>query len=838
MDEEHEHFQEQEVEVEIGRPGPSEISDEALKRILEEHEKWLETEGKEGEQADFEGKNIEGISLEEANLERAALANANLRNAFLARINLRNAYLQNAIFENANFFAKKELFQTKGFNPQNEIGKTNLQRARLWRANLRNAYLYGAALQNAEVFEADLQGADLSFALLQGTNLSKSKLRDVQLQDAKMENANLHLADCESADFRKTNLQGSDFSNANLEGANLSLANLKCVNLLETKLRGAILQNADLTGATGLLADQFAQCDVSGAKLPEEFKNFEDSLETVKETSQSAKRIFLAMLLACAYSLLTIFSTGDDKLITNSSSSPLPIIQTGVPIADFYLIAPAILLAIFFYFHLYLQSLWHHLSKLPALFPDGTPLDDKAFPWLLSGLVRFHFPILRNYKPRPPLLSLRRIIATLLAWWSVPFTIAVFWLWYVRAHDWAYTSFHIAFLTISAVSAARFQQLARNTLRHEQSNPIDFRENWKERGTYKWAIQTGHWSSGAALALLALGVSFGAFYGSRTAPISIAIRILGSRSYLDLRDKELSTKPANWERDKALAVLATRATRNNQDNEPTVNRPEAVQKYDEFFLISGAHLEGKDLRYAWMDRAYLVKANFNKANLRGAKLEFTNLQKAKFEKANLREAELHDAYLQGAHLLEAELQGAKINGAEFHGANLKKARLQGVDFSRSNLRRVFLQDAELQDATLENTDLQGAHIRGANLQGADIRDANLLAADLTDAKLQGADFTRAVLQKVNFRRAKLQGANLSLAKLEEADFQDADLSDVNFENAHFKETVFMGANLKGAKLRGAIRLSQDQIEGACVDEKTQLPKGLIRHLNSVACEAW
>jgi hypothetical protein len=48
--------------------------------------------------------------------------------------------------------------------------------------------------------------------------------------------------------------------------------------------------------------------------------------------------------------------------------------------------APLILLGVYFYLHLYLQRLWRDLSTLPAVFPDGEALDEKAYPWLLNGL--------------------------------------------------------------------------------------------------------------------------------------------------------------------------------------------------------------------------------------------------------------------------------------------------------------------------------------------------------------------------------------------------------------------------------------------------------------------
>lgn len=87
--------------------------------------------------------------------------------------------------------------------------------------------------------------------------------------------------------------------------------------------------------------------------------------------SQNARKTFFALIAAALYSWLTIATTTDAELITDTASSSLPIIGTEIPLAGFYLMAPLILLAVYFYFHLYLQRLWRGLSTLPARFPDG-----------------------------------------------------------------------------------------------------------------------------------------------------------------------------------------------------------------------------------------------------------------------------------------------------------------------------------------------------------------------------------------------------------------------------------------------------------------------------------
>ena len=180
---------------------------------------------------------------------------------------------------------------------------------------------------------------------------------------------------------------------------------------------------------------------LTNAKLPDDVARF-DQLKHVEETSRNASTVFFGLLAASLYSWLTIATTTDVALITGTASSPLPIINTNIALSGFYLAAPLILIAVYFYFHLYLQRLWRDLASLPAVFPDGAALDGKAYPWLLNGLVRAHFKKLEL--AQRPLTRVENVVSILLAWWVVPFTLLAFWLRFLPRHDWWVTTLHVA----------------------------------------------------------------------------------------------------------------------------------------------------------------------------------------------------------------------------------------------------------------------------------------------------------------------------------------------------------------------------------------------------------
>jgi hypothetical protein len=221
---------------------------------------------------------------------------------------------------------------------------------------------------------ADLEGADFQGAVeLQAANLQRAILNGAEFKNADLTDANFQRAELRRASFDGARLRGTNFHEADL-------------------------QNADLGTADFLLSSQLAGANVAGAKLPTPVAEFE-GLKTIAEASSNAQKLFIAMLGGCLYSWLTIATTKDAALLTNSASSPLPIIGTALPIVGFYLVAPLILLALYSYFHLNMQRLWEALADLPAVFPDGRPLDKTADPWLLNGLVRAHFFQLRGERP-------------------------------------------------------------------------------------------------------------------------------------------------------------------------------------------------------------------------------------------------------------------------------------------------------------------------------------------------------------------------------------------------------------------------------------------------------
>ena len=136
-------------------------------------------------------------------------------------------------------------------------------------------------------------------------------------------------------------------------------------------------------------------------------------------------------------------------------------------------------------------------------------------------------------------------------------------------------------------------------------------------------------------------------------------------------------------------------------------------------------------------------------------------------------------------------QNASQISAASRGANCSGCNLFQADFSRKELRnRIY------SGARLRQSDLTAVIMNGANFSGADLRDVTAFGGLFT-----GANFTGANLANASFVGTYLQGARFSGANL-------------------------AGVNFSGAEMDRASGLTQAQLNKACGDDATTLPRGL------------
>lgn len=609
-----------------------------------------------------------------------------------------------------------------------------------------------------------------------GAHLERADLTDANLQDAWL---------------NKAILKDADFLLANLEGASLLQANLQGANLLGTRLQGTDLQGALLDNATGLQSEQLAGANLFGAKLPAEVSVVE-ALNDVASTARTAGWLVLSMLLLNVAAGFRVVTTTDAQILGNAPVLPFRVFQA-FPFDAVYLLAPALILGLYVWLHLYLQRLWESVSTLPAIFPDGRSLD-RLLPWFTGQITRAHSKWLRN--KRSPLVTLEAAIFGVILYWIVPATTILFWGRYLTGQDLRGTTLHVLLVMAACTAAVFFSRAMRRTLGGNSDNAAAQPESPVNEGkTLRRADFAGAFTFtlGAVLLLLSVGIISGSPRdgGTKTAGHTYGIQtwaadtfwLAGYSPVAQVAGADISVKPVHW-----------------------------TGRDEDLVLVRGARLDNARLRYIQAYGSFFAKADLRQADLQNADLSEADLREVKARQASMRYAVLDRAKLDRAILQEVDLQQA----------NLTRASLERADLSNASLNAAVLIDSNLDGASLYGSDLRGASLQRASLQQADLREANLTGADLTAANLGNA-----YLSSAKMASAKLENAELDAAFLTQSDLRGADL-----RNAKLAGAALNGANLQGADLRGALGLSATQICSAVERGQAQFDEALRQQVET------
>lgn len=544
-------------------------------------------------------------------------------------------------------------------------------------------------------------------------------------------------ANLSNLDLSNCVLEYNNLSEANFENSDLSRWDLNKVNLSRTRLFGCILHDAKLTKATGLISSQLAGADLARASLPIDIREFM-ALDQAEAIAKICKKIYMAMLLLCLFSWITIGGTTDVALLCNSNTSHLPIIGVNIPIVGFFIMGPLLLLGIYIYFHIYLQRLWETLYSLPAFFPDGRPLDKTVYPWFMISLTRSHIKFLKLYPP--PLTKLRTLISIILAWWIIPITHCFFWFRYLTRHHWLISAIHILILCLSVFIGYLTYRIATGTLKGKPWKTIISKKaisaNGGVLGMLKadkriWQLTT---IVGVSLVFF-WGCSFAVINGKPPSygdgPTTWMSRIWSSVGYnifADFTDQPVSDRPEYWW---------------------TVN--------EDIIMVPGANLKGSDIRFLEGENTYLVNAKLNNSNLFGANLLQADMQFANFTNANLRSAVLTEATMKHCIFINADLSGAILKKAKLNDADFSNATLVGANFDNADLSSVNMTGANLDSASLRNTVLSRTQFKDASMFKTDLRGTDLTnALDLTARQLQDAIFDTLTIFPGELREVKLK----------------------------------------------------------------------------------
>ena len=126
---------------------------------------------------------------------------------------------------------------------------------------------------------------------------------------------------------------------------------------------------------------------------------------------------------------------------------------------------------------------------------------------------------------------------------------------------------------------------------------------------------------------------------------------------------------------------------------------------------------------------------------------------------------------------------------------------------------------------------RGANCPRCNLFQADLSGLTLRAKNLSGARLRQSDLSLAVMGRTRFTGGDLRDVNAYGGVFGGASFAGANLTNASLvgaylEGANFRGATLAGANLSGAEMDRATGLTQGQLNRACGDGSTRLPRGL------------
>lgn len=626
-------------------------------------------------------------------------------------------------------------------------------------------------------------------------------------------------ADAREADLSGISWNDEDFSGCDLRSANLSGCKFSHTDFRDTDLWNADFSDSDLTGARNLLPAQLAATNLKRAILPESLSAFE-ALDSAKDLSQNCSKVFITLILAVVYTFLTIAMTKDSQLITDTGTAKLPVISTEIPIGYFYIVTPVLLLALFVYFHIYLQRLWEALAGLPAIFPDGRRLDEKTPAWLMNDLVRKYFPKLRN--PVLPLSRLQYRLSILLGYVLIPFVLIAIWSECLRIESWRFTATHIFTITVVTAIGTYCYTLLRRTLNQSK---------------YGLRIRQARWRRLLPAALIGFAtatvfsiLSFLALEVARVRGDSSLdfVYLLGIHPFLDVSNMDISSKPTSW-----------------TDLE--------LKRDTEFPLVKGAKLSQVRLKRIGADWTFLAKASFEGVELSYGSFLSTDLRQTQLEYCSARAAFFSCRFADSVEngdltsivasldkltaetladtslsLLEQEVRKQKLEKS--HSSRWSDSGFEQATFINANLCLIWATECRFSEA-----EIVVSHCDGAQFESCEFNNASFLHSSCRYIRFQPSPV--AERKTSNMSRIKFDGTNCSDAKFVQCNLRLASFFDSVCGRALFDKCDVSGANFSDCSLREAdlsttTGLRSDQLLQAKTIYHAKLPVDLQKELSA------
>lgn len=469
--------------------------------------------------------------------------------------------------------------------------------------------------------------------------------------------------------------------------------------------------------------------------------------DQIKDSTDKNRQFFFGYLALMVYVQAIVLSTSDRMLLIPTDGIKLPLLDLTVPVVNFYVGIPLLVIALHFNLLQNLESHHYKLMQWRFAFKDGLVPRSRVHPFL------FDFAVLERGSAMAPWVG---VASEMLCFYLGPLTLGLLLWRFTDYQDAGITTWHFAafgldgYLVWCMARALRQNASISNELFDPDKKVMLLGVARSRIGSCLRILLCGAGMLAVVMEVsLVYLVTLGIDQQNLLTLAYQANERLSGRFFprIEINPNEILFEPKESEL-RARALL------------------DGETQWQTWFSAKGLSfdLSNRSLRFASMERAKLPRVIFRGAQLQGANLGFAELSGADFGDARLDKAKMHSARLESANLRSAVLREASLPNANLVGADLKDIQAQGANFfsailTVADLRDAHVEGADFTEGQLQVADLRGTFLAGARLSGTDLRAALLSAGDndrLTgvwfDQKTQVAGVAGGYLKSAVFNR--------------------------------------------------------------------------------------
>ena len=459
-------------------------------------------------------------------------------------------------------------------------------------------------------------------------------------------------------------------------------------------------------------------------------KQAEALLSSANDTAKLVRSVHLTFMLVMAYVGIIIASTTDVQLL-KVSPVVLPLLNVKLPILEFYVITPWLVL--FLHFNLliqcYLLARKLHLfnaalSKCDEEVANG--MRDRLFTFALSYNIvsRQNSFLIRFFQNGMMVFSVVIVPLVLLTWAQIRF---------IPYHSEAITWTHRAVVLADCLllwivwpmivlPEARLKQwLVCNKRRVRKLFGMQVGQSTGEKrpnftGTGQWSVMIS--------SFILLNISwFAAVHpghnedGSRQEQFFLANILFNLPGYPFRQDLHIEEKIL------IKSDISTKA-------EVALTSDQAYKRSGVLQEVMGLPLQNRDLRFATFKNCAMPKVQLQGALLHGANFSGSFLQEGNFLSAKMQGVKMVSSDLTAAVLTDANMHKGQFIYADLSSAKMDQSKMDGAIFSYANMQYADLSSSYLQGAVLASACLQRADFREAIMDGIVLDGASMMAIEI------------------------------------------------------------------------------------------------------------